>query len=149
MGRTRRISIRALPGGNCESRKVWGDECEDVVGAKQRKNSTTVFVIRHGFLGGLELSRKVFADLLFHPQQILMVTVATALTTIGYEIEVYSLEDSPVHTVWKNIGVSVSIVEADKKIMIDRLNYDAILVNSLEAKEAISARLFILSNPND
>ncbi|KAI3751910.1 hypothetical protein L2E82_23004 [Cichorium intybus] len=32
-----------------KSRKVWGDECEDVVGAKQRKNSATIFVIRNGF----------------------------------------------------------------------------------------------------
>ncbi|KAI3721861.1 hypothetical protein L2E82_32880 [Cichorium intybus] len=81
---------------------------------------------------------EVFAYLLFDPQQILKLTVVTALTTSSYEIEVYSLEDGPVHTVWKKIGVSVSIVEADKKIMIDRLNYDAILVNSLEEKEAIS-----------
>ncbi|KAL4586124.1 hypothetical protein LXL04_010755 [Taraxacum kok-saghyz] len=82
----------------------------------------------------------VFADLLVDPQQILMVTVATALRTIGYEIEVYSLEDGPVHTVWKNIGIPVRIVEAnsDKKIITDWLNYDAILVNSLEAKDAIS-----------
>ncbi|PWA81348.1 glycosyl transferase, family 1 [Artemisia annua] len=83
----------------------------------------------------------VFADLLVDPQQVLMVTVASALRAIGYEIEVYSLEDGPVHAVWKNIGVPVSIVEAsnDTKIIIDWLNYDAILVNSLEAKDVISS----------
>lgn len=85
----------------------------------------------------------VFADLLVDPQQLLMLTVATALRTIGYEIQVYSLEEGPVHTVWKNIGVHVNILEAseDKKFIIDWLNYDAILVNSLEAKEAISGLL--------
>ncbi|KAM0031565.1 putative Dynamin superfamily, P-loop containing nucleoside triphosphate hydrolase [Helianthus debilis subsp. tardiflorus] len=72
-----------------------------------------------------------------------MVSVAAALRAIGYEIEVYSLEDGPVHTVWKNIGVPVNIVEAsgDSKIIIDWLNYDAVLVNSLEAKDAVSGLL--------
>ncbi|GJS37526.1 glycosyl transferase, family 1 protein [Tanacetum coccineum] len=79
----------------------------------------------------------VFADLLVDPQQVLMVTVASALRAIGYEIEVYSIEDGPVHAVWTNIGVPVNIVEAsnDTKIIIDWLIYDAILVNSLEAKD--------------
>nr|GEX24543.1 putative glycosyl transferase family 1 protein [Tanacetum cinerariifolium] len=83
----------------------------------------------------------VFADLLVDPQQVLMVTVASALRAIGYEIEVYSIEDGPVHAVWKNIGVPVNIVEAsnDTKIVIDWLIYDAILVNSLEAKDVISS----------
>ncbi|KAI3690173.1 hypothetical protein L2E82_48148 [Cichorium intybus] len=79
-----------------KSRKDLGDECEDVVGAKQRKNSATIFVIRNGFLGGVHSvfflfkafqKSKVFADLLFDPQQILMLTVVTALTTSSYEIE--------------------------------------------------------------
>ncbi|KAK1425246.1 hypothetical protein QVD17_20594 [Tagetes erecta] len=85
----------------------------------------------------------VFADLLVDPQQILMVTVAAALRAIGYEIEVYSLEDGPVHKAWKNVGVPVNIVEAsnDTKILIDWLNYDAVLVNSLEAKDVISGLL--------
>ncbi|KAK9074276.1 hypothetical protein SSX86_006873 [Deinandra increscens subsp. villosa] len=85
----------------------------------------------------------VFADLLVDPQQILMVSVAAALRAIGYEIEVYSLEDGPVNAVWRNFGVPVNIVEAsgDSKIIIDWLNYDAILVNSLEAKDAIAGLL--------
>ncbi|KAI3791348.1 hypothetical protein L2E82_05114 [Cichorium intybus] len=111
------ISIGALPGGNCELRRVRLSR--EKFGEMNARMWFKTFK-----------KSKVFADLLFDPYQILMVTVVTALTTISYEIEV--------HTVWKNIGVSVSIVEADKKIMIDRLNYDAIFVNSLEAKEAVS-----------
>ncbi|XP_024988831.1 uncharacterized protein LOC112523447 [Cynara cardunculus var. scolymus] len=85
----------------------------------------------------------VFADLLVDPQQLLMVTVAAALKAIGYEIEVYSLEDGPVHSVWENVGVPVNIVEAggDPKIVVDWLNYDAILVTSLEAKDVVSGLL--------
>ncbi|KAI3719500.1 hypothetical protein L6452_20400 [Arctium lappa] len=85
----------------------------------------------------------VFADLLVDPQQLLMVTVAAALKAIGYEIEVYSLEDGPVHAVWENVGVPVNVVESsgDTKIVIDWLNYDAILVTSLEAKDVVSGLL--------
>ncbi|KAI3818340.1 hypothetical protein L1987_12145 [Smallanthus sonchifolius] len=55
---------------------------------------------------------------------------------IGNEIKIYLLEDGHVHDVWKNIRVPVITGEAnnDTKIIIDWLNYDAILVNSFEAK---------------
>ncbi|GLU00759.1 hypothetical protein SLE2022_181040 [Rubroshorea leprosula] len=83
----------------------------------------------------------VFADLLVDPQQLLMVTVATALREIGYAIQVYSLEDGPVHNIWQNIGVPVTILQAGPKmeIVVDWLNYDGILVSSLEAKGVFSS----------
>ncbi|KAI3752382.1 hypothetical protein L2E82_24385 [Cichorium intybus] len=144
------ISIRGLPGGNCEVRRVrFSREKFGEMNARIWWEFNNSICDKKWVFRWFKTFQKseVFADMLFHLQQILMVTVATALTTIGYEIEVYSLEDSPVHTVWKNIGVSVSIVEADKKIMIDWLNYDAILVNSLEAKEAISGYYSLLQEP--
>ncbi|KAI3703180.1 hypothetical protein L1987_73076 [Smallanthus sonchifolius] len=84
-----------------------------------------------------------FADLLVDPHQILMVTVAAALRAIGYEFQVYSLEDGPVHYIWRTIGVPVHIMDASNKsgIMIDWLNYDGVLVNSLAAKDVISCLL--------
>ncbi|GAV75395.1 Glycos_transf_1 domain-containing protein [Cephalotus follicularis] len=77
----------------------------------------------------------VFPDLLVDPQQLLMVTVASALQEIGYEIQIYSFEDGPVHEVWKNMGIPVTIVQTSHKmeIVVDWLNYDGIIVNSLEA----------------
>ncbi|KAI3829257.1 hypothetical protein L1987_03376 [Smallanthus sonchifolius] len=84
-----------------------------------------------------------FADLLVDPQQVLMVTIAAALREIGYEFQVYSLEDGPVHYIWRTIGVPVHIMDASNKsgIMIDWLNYDGVLVNSLAAKDVISCLL--------
>ncbi|KAL8260766.1 hypothetical protein R6Q59_024815 [Mikania micrantha] len=84
-----------------------------------------------------------FADLLVDQQQILMVTIAVALRTIGYEFEVYSLEDGPVHYIWRSIGVPVHIMDANDNsdIMIDWLTYDGVLVNSLAAKDVISCLL--------
>ncbi|XP_022757484.1 uncharacterized protein LOC111304797 [Durio zibethinus] len=82
----------------------------------------------------------VFADLLVDPQQLLMVTVATALREIGYEIQVYSLEDGPVHNVWQSIGVPVTILKVNpNEIGVDWLNYDGILISSLEAKSVFSS----------
>ncbi|KAL4567035.1 hypothetical protein LXL04_022606 [Taraxacum kok-saghyz] len=85
----------------------------------------------------------VFADLLVDPHQILMVTVAAALRTIGYEIEVYSLENGPVYSIWRTIGVPVNILDANNKtdITVDWLNYDGVLVNSLAAKDVVSCLL--------
>ncbi|KAG8391895.1 hypothetical protein BUALT_Bualt01G0234500 [Buddleja alternifolia] len=77
----------------------------------------------------------VFADLWVDPHQIHMVTVATALQEIGYEIEVFSMEDGPVHAIWREIGVPISVITADEKMKfsIDWLNYNGVLVNSLKA----------------
>ncbi|KAF3439932.1 hypothetical protein FNV43_RR18210 [Rhamnella rubrinervis] len=85
----------------------------------------------------------VFADLLIDSQQLLMVTIAAALREIGYVIQVYSLEDGPVHNVWRYLGVPVSIVQTcdEADITVDWLNYDGILVNSLEAKGIFSCFL--------
>ncbi|CAK9180093.1 unnamed protein product [Ilex paraguariensis] len=67
----------------------------------------------------------VFPDMLVDPQQILMVTVAAALQGIGYEIEVYSLEDGPVRTVWKNLKLTVNIIETieNRTMTVDWLKY--------------------------
>ncbi|KAG5565936.1 hypothetical protein RHGRI_001757 [Rhododendron griersonianum] len=85
----------------------------------------------------------VFADLLFDPQQILMATVAVAFREIGYQITVYSLEDGPVLAVWKNIGVPVTLIKTREKkdIVVDWLNYDGIIVSSVEAREVFSSLL--------
>ncbi|XP_031278478.1 uncharacterized protein LOC116136938 isoform X1 [Pistacia vera] len=82
----------------------------------------------------------VFADLLVDPQQLLMVTVAIALREIGYSIQVYSLADGPAYEVWKNTGVPVTIIQTRDKMeyFVNWLNYDGILVSSLEAKGIFS-----------
>ncbi|KAK8504158.1 hypothetical protein V6N13_132017 [Hibiscus sabdariffa] len=84
----------------------------------------------------------VFPDLLVDPQQLLMVTIATALREIGYELQVYSLEDGPVRNVWQSIRVPVTVLKVGpKEIAVDWLNYDGILVSSIEAKSVFSSFL--------
>ncbi|KAK4793611.1 hypothetical protein SAY86_024046 [Trapa natans] len=81
----------------------------------------------------------VFADLLPDQQQLLMVSVGAALCEIGYDIQVYSLEDGPARDAWKKMGVTVSIVQSNytTPIGIDWLNFNGIFVNSLEAKSIL------------
>ncbi|KAL5160889.1 hypothetical protein HKD37_07G018293 [Glycine soja] len=85
----------------------------------------------------------VFGELLVDSQQLLMVTVGSALQEIGYEIQVFSLEDGPGHNVWRNLRVPISIIRTcDKRNnTVDWLNYDGIIVSSLEAKSAFSCFL--------
>ncbi|KAL2478723.1 glycosyl transferase family 1 protein [Forsythia ovata] len=77
----------------------------------------------------------VFGDLSVDPYHILMVTVATSLREIGYEIEVFSLEDGPVGAVWRDIGLPLNVIATNEtmKCTVDWLNYNGILVNSLKA----------------
>ncbi|KAL4564079.1 hypothetical protein LXL04_028129 [Taraxacum kok-saghyz] len=80
------------------------------------------------------------SDLLVDPHQILMITVAATLRTIGYKIEVYSLENGPAFSSWRTIGVPVNILDAKNKtdITVEWLNYDGVLVKSLAAKGVVS-----------
>ncbi|XP_074279780.1 uncharacterized protein LOC141605052 [Silene latifolia] len=84
----------------------------------------------------------VFVDLAVDQYQILMATLATALHEIGYSIEVFSNEDGPAHAVWKQMGIPVTIIEGNDhtqtRIIIDWLNYDGVLLNSLEGKTVLS-----------
>ncbi|XP_068330544.1 uncharacterized protein [Pyrus communis] len=85
----------------------------------------------------------IFADLSVDSQQLLMVTVAAALQEIGYTLSVYSIEDGPVHDVWRGLGVPVTIIQTSDQpeLNVDWLNYNGILVNSLEAKGIFSCFL--------
>ncbi|KAG6400436.1 hypothetical protein SASPL_137267 [Salvia splendens] len=80
----------------------------------------------------------VLADLWVDQHQILMATVATALLEIGYEIEVFALENGPAHAIWRNISVTVSTADNNKKFAVDWLDYDAVLVNSINAAGFLS-----------
>ncbi|XP_057873676.2 uncharacterized protein LOC131079678 isoform X2 [Cryptomeria japonica] len=53
----------------------------------------------------------------------------------------YSLEDGPVRAVWEKIGTTTNILQSNlhQPFMVDWLNYDGVVVNSLEAKCVISS----------
>ncbi|XP_068665864.1 uncharacterized protein [Aristolochia californica] len=82
----------------------------------------------------------VLPDLSMDSMQLLMVSVASSLLEIGYTVQVYSLEVGPIHSVWKSIGVPVTILRVSEKseIAVDWLSYDGVLANSLAAKDVLS-----------
>ncbi|MED6112412.1 hypothetical protein PIB30_061490 [Stylosanthes scabra] len=85
----------------------------------------------------------VFGELLVDSQQLLMVTIGAALVDIGYEIQVFSLKDGPARFAWINLRVPVTVIRTCDKSYnaVDWLNFDGIIVSSLEAKDAFSCFL--------
>ncbi|WOK91397.1 hypothetical protein Cni_G00088 [Canna indica] len=79
-------------------------------------------------------------DLQPDAMQLQMVSIAVVLKEIGYDIQVFSFGDGPVHSVWQTINVSVEALATATKqeIAIDWLDYSGILVNSLESGRLIS-----------
>ncbi|URD99967.1 glycosyltransferase family protein 1 [Musa troglodytarum] len=84
------------------------------------------------------LALVVVPVLLADAMQVQMVSIAVVLKEIGYDIQVFSFEDGPVHSVWQVIGISVNILLKTQETTIDWLNYNGILVNSLESRPLIS-----------
>ncbi|EPS70431.1 hypothetical protein M569_04330 [Genlisea aurea] len=80
-----------------------------------------------------------FADLRVDSHHILMLTLAAALQSIGYEIEVLSLEDGPGNAVWREVGFPIRVIEAAQNLMfpVDWLNFNGVLVNSVKAVDAV------------
>lgn len=66
--------------------------------------------------------------------QLQMISIAAVLKETGYEIEVVSLEDGPMHAAWRNLGIRLIVLPKHLKneITIDWLDYNGILVSSAE-----------------
>ncbi|KAG2590197.1 hypothetical protein PVAP13_5NG280500 [Panicum virgatum] len=75
--------------------------------------------------------------------QLQMLSVASVLEAMGYEMKVFSLEDGPCGNIWRAIGAPVSILPEDANLpnSVDWLDYDGILVNSIEARPVFSSLL--------
>ncbi|KAF8696948.1 hypothetical protein HU200_036593 [Digitaria exilis] len=85
----------------------------------------------------------VFGDLYPSAMQLQMVSVASVLEAMGYEMKVFSLEDGPCGNIWRAIGVPVIILPEDTSLpnFVDWLDYDGILVNSIDARPVFSSLL--------
>ncbi|ONK68917.1 uncharacterized protein A4U43_C05F17380 [Asparagus officinalis] len=75
--------------------------------------------------------------------QLEMVSVAAALKEIGYDIQVYSLKDGPIHAAWKTLGMPCIILSMDIKceVTVDWSDYNGIIISSIDARPAISCLL--------
>lgn len=75
------------------------------------------------------------------PHLLLLFSVATGLQALGYDLELYSLEDGPMRTAWERLGFSVHMLQSYSKqeLTVDWLNFDGVVVNSLEAKNFVTS----------
>jgi hypothetical protein len=82
----------------------------------------------------------VFGDLSPGAMQLQMVSVASVLEAMGYEMKVFTFKDGPCTNIWRTIGVTVDLLpeDTDLHISVDWLDYDGILVNSIEARLVFS-----------
>ncbi|XP_057869803.2 uncharacterized protein LOC131076577 [Cryptomeria japonica] len=83
----------------------------------------------------------VCSDLSRSPGLLFLFTVATSLQALGYDLELFSLEDGPMHAVWENLRTSVNILQggSEQEVKVDWLSFDGVFVNSLDAKIFVSS----------
>lgn len=83
----------------------------------------------------------VCAELSRSPGALLLLSVAKALQALGYVLELYAIEDGPVRSAWEKIGTIVNILQSNshQQFQVDWLNFDGVVVSSLEAKVTISS----------
>eukprot|EP00250_Pteridium_aquilinum_P016552 c23159_g1_i1 orf=709-3948(-) len=85
----------------------------------------------------------VCVDLETSPDSLYMFTVWIALESLGYELEVFSIKDGPMHNTWEQNGAFVTILQPDFFQLgygVDWLKFEGVLLSTLDAK-AVSASL--------
>lgn len=74
-----------------------------------------------------------------NPQSLMLITVMKNLQKLGYELKIFALEDGKARSMWEQMGGWISILGPEQYGHIDWLIFEGIIVDSLEAKEAISS----------
>ncbi|KAI3989621.1 hypothetical protein MKX01_036230, partial [Papaver californicum] len=73
------------------------------------------------------------------PVTLMLYTVVKSLKELGYVFKMYAVDDGDARPLWESIGGRVSILGANSTLYIDWSIYEGVIVNSLEAKEAVSS----------
>ncbi|XP_059458280.1 uncharacterized protein LOC132187862 [Corylus avellana] len=81
----------------------------------------------------------ILGDMKKNPQSLMLITVIKNLQKLGYVVKIFALKDGKARTMWEQIGGRLSILGPEQYGHIDWLIFEGIIVDSLEAKEAISS----------
>ncbi|KAK4435883.1 hypothetical protein Salat_0751900 [Sesamum alatum] len=73
------------------------------------------------------------------PSTLMLYSVMKNLKGLGYLLKIYALGDGRARTVWQEIGGHVSMLTPERYGYIDWSIFDGIILDSLEAKDAISS----------
>ncbi|XP_009416403.2 uncharacterized protein LOC103997010 [Musa acuminata AAA Group] len=85
----------------------------------------------------------VVPDLYPDAMQLKMVSIAAALKESGFDIQVFSFHDGPARIVWRSMGIFVKVlpIVTNPETTVDWLDYNGILVNSIQARPVFSCLL--------
>ncbi|XP_023522480.1 uncharacterized protein LOC111786460 isoform X2 [Cucurbita pepo subsp. pepo] len=73
------------------------------------------------------------------PQSLMLVTVMKNVQKLGYVLEIFTVESGSKHSMWRQIGVQLSIISPEHYGHVDWSIYDGIIADSLEAEIAIAS----------
>ncbi|XP_048231729.1 uncharacterized protein LOC8281295 isoform X2 [Ricinus communis] len=73
------------------------------------------------------------------PHSLMLITVVKNLQKLGYVLKIYAVENGKSQPVWEQISGRISILRPEQYGGIDWSIFEGVIVDSLEAKEAISS----------
>ncbi|KAF5742581.1 hypothetical protein HS088_TW09G00632 [Tripterygium wilfordii] len=81
----------------------------------------------------------VLGNLKKDPRSLTLITLMKSLQKLDYALEIYIEEEGKAGSSWQQIGFQVSVLGPEQYSHIDWSIFEGVLVNSLEAKDAISS----------
>ncbi|KAI5399483.1 uncharacterized protein LOC127091508 [Lathyrus oleraceus] len=81
----------------------------------------------------------VLGHMTVDPQSLMLVTVIQNLQKLGYVFKIFAVGRGNARPMWEKIGDGVSPLSTEQQGQIDWSNFEGVIVDSLEAKEAISS----------
>lgn len=81
----------------------------------------------------------ILGHMTIDPQSLMLVTVIRNLQKLGYVFKIFAVGHGKAHSIWEKIGGGISPLSTEQQGLIDWSIFEGIIVDSLEAKEAISS----------
>ncbi|KAL5569492.1 hypothetical protein UlMin_026067 [Ulmus minor] len=73
------------------------------------------------------------------PQSLLLITVVKNIQKLGYALKIFAVENGKARSMWEHLGGHISTFGSEGYDNVDWSIYEGIIVDSLEAKEAITS----------
>lgn len=81
----------------------------------------------------------VLGNLRKDPQFLMLFSIVSNLKKLGYTFQIYAVEYGKALPVWKDVASQISVLGPEQYGHIDWSIYEGIIVDSIEAKEAVSS----------
>lgn len=84
----------------------------------------------------------VCANLESTPESLYLITLWKAIEVLGYDLEIFSLKDGPMHSAWEQTGAFVTTLHLDLAndgLGIDWSKFEGVMLSSLDMKPALAS----------